>query len=167
MSSGLVLAIVLQVIGAAIIIAEIIIPSGGILSILAVSIIGYSLWSVFTGISATAGVVFAVADAIFLPVVIVIGIKLLARSPATLRAELARKDGVTSQSPDLEQLAGASGTAATDLHPSGMARIDGRRVDVVTNGEYIEKGASVVVVSVTGNRVVVSEADSGSETERD
>ena len=160
MNSGLVFAIVLQLVGAAVIIAEIIIPSGGVLAILAVSIIGYSLWSVFAGISTTAGIVFAVADAVLLPVVVIIGIKMLARSPATLRAELARKDGVTSQDPEMEKLKGLSGTAATDLHPSGMAKIDGRRVDVVTNGEYVERGAGIVVVSVTGNRIVVKELES-------
>lgn len=160
MGSALILALVLQVIGAAVVIAEIIIPSGGLLSVLAIGIIGYSLWSVFTGISTTAGIVFAAADAVLLPVLIIVGIKLLARSPATLRAELSRNDGVTSQAPELLQLVGLSGTAATDLHPSGMAIIDGRRVDVVTQGEYIEKGAVVVVASVAGNRVVVKEVKS-------
>ena len=160
MSSALILALVLQVIGAAVVIAEIIIPSAGLLSVLAVAIIGYSLWSVFTGISTAAGIAFAAADAVLLPVLIIVGIKLLARSPATLRAELARKDGVTSQAPELNQLTGLSGTAATDLHPSGMAQINGHRVDVVTKGEYIERGTAIIVVSVTGNRVVVKEVES-------
>jgi membrane-bound ClpP family serine protease len=36
-----------------------------------------------------------------------------------------------------------------------MARLNGARTDVVTRGEYIEKGVTVVVVKVTGNQVVV------------
>ncbi len=160
MDSGLILAIVLQVIGAAVVIAEVIIPSGGLLSVLAIAIIGYSLWSVFTGISTTAGIVFVAVDAVLLPVLIVVGIKLLARSPATLRTELSRENGVTSQAPELRRLVGLSGTAATDLHPSGMALIEERRVDVVTQGEYIQKGTAIVVASVAGNRVVVKELES-------
>jgi membrane-bound serine protease (ClpP class) len=41
------------------------------------------------------------------------------------------------------------------LRPAGIARIDGRRVDVVSRGEMIESGSPVRVLSVEGNRVVV------------
>jgi membrane-bound serine protease (ClpP class) len=52
-------------------------------------------------------------------------------------------------------LAGAEGIAATALRPSGKATIGGRRVDVVTEGDYIDAGAAVVVAEVEGARVVV------------
>jgi membrane-bound serine protease (ClpP class) len=48
-----------------------------------------------------------------------------------------------------------SGTALTNLRPSGTALIDGKRVDVVTNGSMIERGAEVKVIAVEGARVVV------------
>jgi membrane-bound serine protease (ClpP class) len=48
-----------------------------------------------------------------------------------------------------------SGTALTTLRPSGMALIAGRRVDVVTEGALVEKGAAVKVVAVEGMRTVV------------
>jgi membrane-bound serine protease (ClpP class) len=47
------------------------------------------------------------------------------------------------------------GVAQTNLRPSGMALIEGKRVDVVTEGPMIEKGTSVRVVAVEGLRVVV------------
>jgi len=50
-----------------------------------------------------------------------------------------------------------TGTAFTQLRPSGTALIDGRRVDVVTEGPLIEKGASIKVVAIEGMRVVVRE----------
>jgi membrane-bound serine protease (ClpP class) len=52
-------------------------------------------------------------------------------------------------------LVGARGLAATDLRPAGKAMLDGRRVDVVTDGVYIEAGAEVIVAAVEGARVVV------------
>jgi membrane-bound serine protease (ClpP class) len=55
------------------------------------------------------------------------------------------------------QLLGRTGAALTLLRPSGNALIDGRRVDVVTEGPPIEKGATVKVVAVEGLRVVVRE----------
>jgi membrane-bound serine protease (ClpP class) len=54
--------------------------------------------------------------------------------------------------PDLLQ---QTGTALTQLRPSGTALINGKRVDVVTEGGLIEKGTPVKVVAVEGLRVVV------------
>jgi membrane-bound ClpP family serine protease len=47
------------------------------------------------------------------------------------------------------------GVAQTNLRPSGMALIDGKRVDVVTEGPMIARGTNVKVVAVEGMRVVV------------
>jgi membrane-bound serine protease (ClpP class) len=52
-------------------------------------------------------------------------------------------------------LVGSTGTALSDLRPSGVADIDGERVDVVTTGEYLRSGERVVVVSDEGYRRVV------------
>jgi len=43
----------------------------------------------------------------------------------------------------------------TDLRPSGTVLIGSMRLDVVTDGEYIESGTPIVVAAVAGNRVVV------------
>ncbi|MFZ5563867.1 MAG: NfeD family protein [Thermodesulfobacteriota bacterium] len=152
----LMLAVVLQLAAVIIIIAEVIIPSGGLLSILAASLIGYSLYTVFHGVSAQAGYLMVGIDVVALPLVILLGLKLLARSPAALRAELSSTAGVTSQRPDLEGFAGKKGTAITDLRPSGVALIDGKRVDVVSRGAYIDKNSALVVCAVTGNQVIVT-----------
>jgi membrane-bound serine protease (ClpP class) len=52
-------------------------------------------------------------------------------------------------------LTGASGTALSDLRPAGVADISGRRIDVVTEGEYIRAGEPVEVVVDEGYRRVV------------
>ena len=53
------------------------------------------------------------------------------------------------------ELIGQSGVAHTALRPSGVAVIGTQRVDVVTEGALIERGAAVKVVAVEGARVVV------------
>lgn len=50
-----------------------------------------------------------------------------------------------------------TGVAISQLRPSGTAFINGKRVDVVTEGALIERGASIRVVAVEGIRVVVRE----------
>jgi membrane-bound serine protease (ClpP class) len=48
-----------------------------------------------------------------------------------------------------------TGVAATQLRPSGAALINGRRIDVVSEGSLIEKGTPIKVVALEGVRVVV------------
>jgi len=53
------------------------------------------------------------------------------------------------------QLLHQTGTAFTGLRPSGTAVINGRRVDVVTEGPFLERGTPVKVIAIEGLRVVV------------
>ena len=52
---------------------------------------------------------------------------------------------------------GMEGVTLSILVPGGIADFDGNRVDVVTQGEMIEKGIRVRVIDVSGNRVMVEE----------
>ncbi len=155
----LLLPIVLQIIGILVIIAEVIVPTGGILALVSTGLIGGSLYLVFTQASSSAGIVFVMADLIVIPASVFIGFKLLARSPAALKKSLSREDGVQSQSPELEGYLGVEGVAVTDLRPSGVALIDGKRLDVVSRGEYLEKSSNIVVMAVTGNQIIVSKKE--------
>lgn len=59
---------------------------------------------------------------------------------------------------EFSPLLGATGEAVTVLRPSGKALIEGRLVDVISDGPFVPAGANVVVVQVQKNRVVVREA---------
>lgn len=159
MNDSLLFPIILQLVGVVVIIAEIILPSGGILSIVALGVFGYSLFIVFNEISMIIGFSFVAADLILIPVLVIVGLKLLARSPVTLRKTLSRKEGVSSQSSELESYVGTQGNAVTDLRPAGIAVINGKRVDVVTRGEYLEKDSAIIVTAVTGNQIIVRKKD--------
>jgi membrane-bound serine protease (ClpP class) len=54
------------------------------------------------------------------------------------------------------ELIGKEGTTLTALRPAGAAEIEGRRLDVVTDGVFVEAGRPVRVVSVDGARIVVA-----------
>lgn len=53
------------------------------------------------------------------------------------------------------RLLGKKGRAASPLRPSGIAEIEGERVDVVSDGKLIDAGQPVEVTRVDGNRIVV------------
>lgn len=58
-------------------------------------------------------------------------------------------------SPDFADVIGMSGIAVTTLRPAGVADVQGMRLDVVANGEYVSAGERVIVVHVEGRKVVV------------
>ncbi len=53
------------------------------------------------------------------------------------------------------ELLGQVGVTHTALRPAGTAIFDGKRVDVVADGSFVERGKSVKVIAVEGLRVVV------------
>jgi membrane-bound serine protease (ClpP class) len=52
-------------------------------------------------------------------------------------------------------MVGLRGIALTDLRPAGIAWIDNHRVDVVTEGDFIEEGRSIEVIADEEYRRVV------------
>ena len=55
----------------------------------------------------------------------------------------------------LQDLTGTTGTTLSSLRPGGFALINEKRIDVITQGEMIDKDETVRVVKVEGNRVIV------------
>jgi len=49
-----------------------------------------------------------------------------------------------------------TGIAMTSLRPSGKVKINGEVFDVVTEGEFMDKGTPVKVMEINGNRIIVS-----------
>jgi membrane-bound serine protease (ClpP class) len=52
---------------------------------------------------------------------------------------------------------GRTGTALSPLRPAGIAEIAGTRLDVVSDGGFIDAQAAIEVTRVDGNRIVVRE----------
>jgi len=53
-------------------------------------------------------------------------------------------------------LVGKHGTTQSPLRPSGIALIDGKRVDVVSEGEFIDRDTAIEVTHTEGARIVVA-----------
>lgn len=74
-----------------------------------------------------------------------------------LRPNLADEHTFGSPSEVSRSLVGQEGTALTGLRPAGKAKINGRPIDVVSDGPFIPPDRRIEVVAVSGNRVVVRE----------
>ncbi len=68
-----------------------------------------------------------------------------------------KKEQGYSNTQGWETLIGETAVADTDLHPSGWVNVKEKRIFVVSEGGFIEKGKEVTILSVDGNRVLVRE----------
>ncbi len=156
-------AIILLLVGVALIIMEMFIPSAGILGILATGAIIGSLVLAFQE-GEGVGLIFLGATVIAVPILLVLGLKVFPRTPIGRRiilppanepASVRGQAGVSME--DYRTLVGKSGRSVTPLRPSGIAEIEGERYSVVSEGELIKDGIEVVVVEIQGNSIVVEE----------
>ena len=53
--------------------------------------------------------------------------------------------------------AGKKGSTYTALRPFGKITIDGTLYEATTEGKFIEKGTSIIVMKIEGNKVIVRE----------
>lgn len=80
-----------------------------------------------------------------------------AKKRLVLTTSLTRGDG--NQTVSFQDLVGHTGLAKTMLRPAGVAIIDGHRIDVVSEGGFIEKDTPIVITLVDGPRVVVRRSE--------
>lgn len=65
-----------------------------------------------------------------------------------------QKEGFVSN-PDLSFLVGKRGKALSFLRPAGIVLIDGKRYDVISEGDFIQKDEEVEVTEVIGSKIIV------------
>ena len=146
-------------VGVLMIIVEILLPTVGLLAGLGVAAMLYSI------VLALGGDIGALAAlGIALVIAVVLFLLIVSRLPSSrlwnkivLKKSSRTEEGYVSAA-EQSELVGKTGEVLTELRPSGTARIDGRPVDVISEGAFIQKGKSIVVLSVNGSRVVVREA---------
>lgn len=78
----------------------------------------------------------------------------LSKTPLVLNSSTAKQDGFTSGS-DMSYFLGREGVVSSTLRPAGTADFDGVKLDVVSDGEFLNKGQTVKITQVTGNRILV------------
>ncbi|MGE7905434.1 NfeD family protein [Peribacillus sp. NPDC094092] len=146
------------IIGVILVLIEFFIP-GGIIGLLGFSAIVGSLF-LATGdpVHMTISLLIAVTVSIL---VFILLVKVFGKQMKFFRKMILTDATKTEQgyvsNPNRLDLLGVEGKALTDLRPSGTALVKEERVDVVTEGSFISKGSSIIIVKVEGSRVVVRE----------
>ncbi|MDF1823873.1 MAG: NfeD family protein [Verrucomicrobiales bacterium] len=84
-----------------------------------------------------------------------LGSRMILQEAIATGAALGEQAGAGTEA---ESFVGWSGKTTTDLVPSGKGRFNEQLLDIVSDGEFIARGASVVVTRHEGSRVVVAKA---------
>jgi len=152
------LIIALLVIGFLFIFFEFFIP-GGVLGLIGAGLMALGVFICFKTQGPTAGWIVLVTALALSIVTVIVGFKLVPRSPLGKvlihRQQVSKEAGYSAQADQADQLIGKEGMAVSDLRPSGIANLDGRRIDVMADGEYIDAGSRIKVVEVASNRIMV------------
>jgi membrane-bound serine protease (ClpP class) len=158
----LTIAYLLIVLGLALLVAELFIPSGGIL-FLASSLCllgGVALSFVYGGTST--GMATLLGVFVVVPAAGTLMLFLWPRTPMARRLILRNRDESMAESPvnlEMEGLRGRYGRALSDLRPAGTVDFDGRRIDTIGEGPMVPAGAWVRCVDVRAGTVVVRQVD--------
>ncbi|WP_234448058.1 NfeD family protein [Virgibacillus salexigens] len=149
-------AIVLLILGVVLIIAEFFVP-GGIVGVLGIGAIIVSLF--MSGydlghMSMSIGIAFLVTLIIAVILFRRIGMDKGVFRHIILKEQTTSEQGYVSAENRLD-LIGSAGIVVTPLRPAGTAMIDQERLDVVSEGGFIDEGQQIKVVKVEGVRIVV------------
>ncbi|MBN8236648.1 nodulation protein NfeD [Halobacillus kuroshimensis] len=72
-----------------------------------------------------------------------------------LNDQMTSEMGYNSMNESYQKLLGKTGSAQTDMRPSGTIEVDGEDYSAVSNGQWIYKGEPVTVASVDGTKIMV------------
>lgn len=161
--SNLVWSLILLVLAAMVIVAEMFIPSAGLLGVVATILVVSGIVLAFLH-SLQAGTIVLVATVLAVPALLMMLVKIWPNTPIGRRIMLGtpRPEDILpdpEESDRLRGLVGQRGIATTAMLPSGMVRIEGRIYDAVSEGFSIDRGQEVRVVAVRFNRVYVQPHD--------
>jgi membrane-bound serine protease (ClpP class) len=153
--------------GLLILVAEVFIPSGGLLAIMTTVVLSLSAVCAYAAWYRTSpGLWWTYCSALVLavPGVLMGAFYLLPRTPfgkvVLLEApEPSRVEPFVAETARLQQLVGRYGLTQTRLNPGGFVLVNGERLHAFSEGLIVEPQTSVEILEVRGTRVLVRPGD--------
>jgi membrane-bound serine protease (ClpP class) len=143
------------VLGFILLLIELFTPTFGVVGLSGIFLIITGCYLAATLHSVIAGIILSLASLI----IIIAAVKLFPKTRIAKSMRLSTSQdkaaGYHSANDNLKYFMGKEGVAVTTLRPSGTALIDGKKVDVITEGIFMPEGTKVKVMLVEGSRVVV------------
>ena len=154
----LLFAVFLYLACALLIIVEVFVPSGGLLSVCALLCLVGGL-VIFFNHSVAVGWIGVVVAVVMIPVLLVTAYRVFPRTrfgrSVTLTPPQRQRGDAIADSLEVSNLNGAMGKVLTPLRPVGTCDFSGRRVECVAESGYVDKGKTVKVVGLQGAQPTV------------
>ena len=157
MDGGAVTIVVLLLVAMVLIVAEIFLPTLGILAIAAVLAIIWAVVLAFGTYGAGVGLGVLLGVLIFFPIYVALLIRRIPHGHLAKRVFLKQPESgqPTPEQESLAGLVGQEGVAETALRASGAVRIDGRRYQALAESGHIDAGQPVRVLRYDGMDLIV------------
>jgi len=157
------LAILLLMVGLALLAMEVFIPSGGIIAFLSVLGFAGSIWFAWKAWWITAPTLwwaYIASIVVLIPVVTISAFYVFPRTRLGKKYLLEARslDEVTPYAAEedrLSKMIGQTARTLTPLNPGGLVAINGERLHCESEGMMLEADRQVVIVAVKGNRLLV------------
>lgn len=150
-------ALIIFALGMVFLIVEAVIPGFGVTGI--TGLIGISAAIVISARDLQSGLIMLLSSWVVVAVTLFIlfkyGMNLEFLSKIILKTEQKKDSGYGVN--EFNEILNKEGVALSQLRPSGIGMIEGKRYDMQTEGEFIKKGTHIVVSKVEGNKIFVKE----------
>jgi membrane-bound serine protease (ClpP class) len=154
----LVFAVFLFLASAALLVAEVFVPSGGLLSVCSFACLAGGI-VIFFNFSTVAGWIGIIIAIIMIPTVLIFAYRIFPKTrfgkAVTLTPPKRDLGDAIPDTDQLKELLGRTGVVLSDLRPVGMCDFAGRRLECVAETGYIEKDNNVTVIRVEGTQLTV------------
>jgi len=166
--------LLLVAIGIVLVLVEVfVVPGFSIAGLAGIVALVAGLGMALVGAGATVSVFITALGRVAISILIALGgslvlLRFLPRLPVgrrlVLQTDMEADEGYVSTPESDRHWLGRKGVAVSPLRPSGIADIEHARVDVVSDGDFIDAGTPIEVTRVDGNRIVVRRVVTGQES---
>ena len=149
--------IVCMLVGVVLLLVEVFMPGFGIPGISGCALLGAGIIMTWIQFGAKVGLGVTVVVLALLAILISIAMRSVAKGKLG-KSEFVLNDDMSTEregKDDMLSLIGEVGEVSTVLRPVGVAEFECGRLNVMTEGEYIERGAKVKITRVDGTNVFV------------
>ena len=158
MNWWLIFAVFLYLASAVLIVAEVFIPSGGLISLCSMACLIGGL-AIFFNFSTTVGIIGIAVALVLVPTVIITAYKIFPYTSFGKAVTLTPSIRIPGEAiPDNEKLAtlvGKQGIVITPLRPVGTCEIEGEKYMCVAEGGYVDKNKKAKVIRAQGMQLIV------------
>ena len=159
--SDVAILVLLYGLGVLILVAEVFIPSHGILTVVGLGLLIAGVVQTFSYAGRDAGIIAVLACLVFVPAFAILAIKYWHRTPigkliAPPNPTLTAAD-TSVPIEEINSLIGKTGRTVSPLRPVGICDFNGRRVSCVAQFGMVEAGVAIEGVGLSGTNLAVVE----------